>query len=171
MHPYFVCQRLLRLPRECNRTKKFTMLQRIQSVYLLLAIACMSALLLLPLIQLDSPTFNENIAGWDVRITFEGLIWFVFAILCSTAIGVSLLNIFLFKWRGLQMFLCVVALLFLASAEGFCYYRYQTKVFPGDVVFTFWNLLAIVSALLLILAFVSIRKDDALVKSLDRLRD
>ena len=69
------------------------------------------------------------------------------------------------------MLFCWFSILFIASSEGFVYFKYQTKIFLGDVILTPWNLLAIAAIVLQILAFIYMRKDEALLKSVDRLRD
>ncbi|MCW5906827.1 MAG: DUF4293 family protein [Chitinophagales bacterium] len=146
------------------------MIQRIQTVFLLLAIVALALFLYFPLIQLVGTNFTEDYHGIDVTYFYEGYIIFLNLILAGIAAGVTLLNIFFFKKRNIQQWLCWVAVLFIAAAAGFVYYRYQTKVFVGDVVYTWWNVCALAAALFEILAFVYIRKDEELVKSLDRLR-
>lgn len=150
------------------------MLQRIQTVFLLLSVVCMGLYLWFPLIAVESPTFNDVVQGWGVGISWvisdQPYIILINAILTGSAIGLTLLNIFMFKKRSLQLLLCWFALILIASAAGFVFYKYQTKVFVGDVLLTPWNLLAAGAALLQLLAWYFIRKDEQLVKSLDRLR-
>ena len=149
------------------------MIQRIQTVFLLLAIVCLGLFLWLPLIATEPQNFPP-LKGWEVteKFPFNGdyYIYFINAILIGTAIVLTLINIFLFKKRNIQMQLCWFAILFIASAAGFVYYEYQTKIFFGDVILTPWNLLAVGAIVFQILAFVFIRKDEELVKSVDRLR-
>jgi hypothetical protein len=150
------------------------MIQRIQTIFLLLAAIALGLFLWLPLIEAESPVFKNSIPGWQIGHTLPVLdvpyIIFFNAIFTGTAIGFTLLNIFLFKRRSLQMLLCWFSILLIAFAEGFVYYKYQTKVFVGDVILSPWNILAIVAILLQILAFIYIRKDEELIKSVDRLR-
>ncbi len=58
----------------------------------------------------------------------------------------------------------------IVSAQAFVFYKYQTKVFMGDVVFREWNVFSAVAIVLEILAIVYIRKDEEKIRSLDRLR-
>lgn len=146
------------------------MIQRIQTVFLLLAIIALSLFLWLPLIQLEATNYTEAIAGWDVRHYMFGYIVWMNAILTGVAIAFALIAVFLFGNRKLQSLLCWFSLLFTISASALVYYKYQTKVFMGDVILTWWNVLPLAAIALLILAIVFIRKDENLVKSLDRLR-
>ena len=150
------------------------MIQRIQTVFLLLSIIVLGLFLWFPLIAVESPNFNDVVQGWGVGVSWvfndQPYIYLINSILTGTAIGISLLNIFLYKKRGLQMLLCWFAIILIASAEGFVFFKYQTKVFVGDVILTPWNLLAAAAVVLQVLAFFFIRKDEDLVRSLDRLR-
>ena len=146
------------------------MIQRIQTVFLLLAVVALGLFLWMPLIRTEAPNFNQGIQGWDVRHFFNGYIYFINPILAGTAIGLTLINIFLYKKRDLQKLICWFAIVFTVAADVYVYYKYQTKVFFGDVVFTPWNALAGAAILFLILAFVYIQKDENTIKSLDRLR-
>jgi hypothetical protein len=146
------------------------MIQRIQTVFLFLAIVLLGLFLYQPLIRLEGSGYTEDMHGIDITYFANGYIYYVNLIFTGIAAGVTLINIFLFKKRNLQMLLCWFAIVFIGSAEAFVYYRYQTKVFTGDVVLTYWNLLALGAALFEVLAFVYIKKDEELVKSLDRLR-
>ncbi len=149
------------------------MIQRIQTVFLLLSVACLALFLWMPLIGLEPANFPP-LKGWEVteKFPFNGdyYIYFINAMLTGTAIAITLINIFLFRKRNTQMLLCWFSIVFIASAAGFVYYEYQTKIFFGDVILTSWNLLAIGAAAFQILAFIFIRKDEELIKSADRLR-
>jgi hypothetical protein len=150
------------------------MIQRIQTVFLLLSAIMLGLFLWFPLIAVESTAFKNPIPGWQIGHTLpvSGVPYIIFfnAILTGTAIGFTLLNIFLYKKRKVQLMLCWFAILFIACAESFVYYKYQTKVFLGDVLLTPWNILAIVAVILQILAFIYIRKDEELIRSVDRLR-
>ena len=151
------------------------MIQRIQTVFLLLAVVALGLFLWLPLIGVESSVFRDTIPGWRVGHTVE--IWagpyiIIFnAIFTGTAIGITLMSIFLYKRRSLQILLCWFSIILIASGELFVYYQYQTRIFKGDVILTPWNLLAIAAVVLQFLAIIYIRKDEALLKSVDRLRD
>ena len=146
------------------------MIQRIQTVFLLLAVIALGLFLWQPLIQLDVPHNPIAVKGWEVTQRYNGWIYFINVIFTGTAIGLSLIGIFLYKSRDLQMLICWFAIVMIAAAEGFVFYQYRTYVFPGDVIFTLWNLLAAAAVVFEILAYIYIRKDENMVKSMDRLR-
>lgn len=151
------------------------MIQRIQTVFLLLAIVALGLLLWLPLITIEAPNFSDSFQGFEIGHTFPvaGVPYIIFfnAILVGTAIGFSLIAVFLFKKRNLQMMLCWFAILLIVTAQAFVFYKYQTKIFPGDVILRKWNLLSLVAVVFEILAFAYIRKDEETIRGLDRLRD
>lgn len=151
------------------------MLQRIQTLFLLLAIILLGLFLWLPVLAVEAPKVNSSLQGYDITHTMRFMeqpyVYYFNAIFIGTAIAFSLINIFLFKKRGLQMLLCWFSVLLIASGEIFVYYKYQIMVFDGDVILTYWNLLPLAAIALHILAIVFIRKDEALLASVDRLRD
>ena len=148
------------------------MIQRIQTVFLFLAVVALGLFLWMPLIQTEPaiPDWPAGLQGWKIVHSFMGYLYFINPILVGTAIGLTLINIFLYKNRELQMLICWFAVVFTIAAAAYVYYKYYTKVFFGMVILTPWNLLAGAAVLFLILAWVNIRKDENLVKSVDRLR-
>ena len=150
------------------------MIQRIQTVFLFLAIVALGLFLWMPLLTVEAPHFSDSVKGFLVAHTLpigdQPYIIFFNAIFTGTAIGFTLLAIFLFKKRNLQMLLCWFAIILIVTAEAFVFYKYQTKFFMGDVVLRKWNLLSAVAIVFEILAFAYIRKDEETIKSLDRLR-
>lgn len=151
------------------------MIQRIQTVFLLLAIICLGLFLWMPLIMVEANHYTDSIQGYlvghSVPIGDQPYIIFINAILIGSAAGLTLIAIFLYKKRNLQMLLCVFAVILIAAAQAFVFYKYQTKVFMGDVILRKWNLFSALAAVFELLAFVYIRKDEEKIKSLDRLRD
>ncbi len=149
------------------------MIQRIQTVFLLLALIAMALFIWAPVVNFEPKMFNHlnGLRGWETGYRGFGYFWFLNAILSGTAIGLTLINIFLFKMRDLQMLLCIFAVVFIAVAQAFVYYIYQTYPWPsGYVILTWWNILAPIAIVLQLLAWFYIRKDEHLIKSLDRLR-
>ncbi|MDR2814010.1 MAG: DUF4293 domain-containing protein [Prevotellaceae bacterium] len=138
------------------------MLQRIQSVFLAVALALSGLLFALPFAAaIDAQGREATVSGVD----------FPLVIIQVATFGVTLVNIFLYKRRRRQIRLCIlngVALLcyqafvllsvFLLSRHAEAVQYKVTIVFPAIVaVFTF-------------LAMRRIARDEALVRSLDRLR-
>src|SRR4051812_26852859 len=112
------------------------MIQRIQTLFLLLCAITLGLFLWLPLINVEATAFKDSIPGWQIGHTVPVMdvpyIIFFNAIFTGTAIGFTLLTIFLYKKRNLQMLLCWFSILLIVFAEGFVYYKYQTKIFLGD---------------------------------------
>lgn len=150
------------------------MIQRIQTVFLLLAIVALGLFLWMPLLTVEAPHFSDSIKGYLIGHTLpvgdQPYIIFFNCILVGTAAGLTLIAIFLYKKRSLQMLLCWFAIVLIVAAQAFVFYKFQTKVFMGDVVLRKWNLFSVVAIVLEILAFVYIRKDEETIKNLDRLR-
>ncbi len=151
------------------------MIQRIQTVFLLLALVCMGLFLWMPLIGVEAAKFSDFTQGYAIGHTLpigdQPYIMFFNAILTGSAAGLLLIAIFAFKNRDFQMMLCWFAIVLMLSAQAFVYYKYLNKVFLGDVLLTYWNLLSVGAIVFLILSIVYIRKDEETIKSLDRLRD
>ncbi len=150
------------------------MIQRIQTVFLLLAIVALGLFLWMPLISVEAKTFFDSQQGYTVGHTLpvmeQPYIIFFNAIFVGTAIGFTLLAIFLFKKRSLQVLLCWFAVILIITAQAFVFYKYQTKIFLGDVILRKWNLLSAVALAMELLAIYYIRKDEETIRSLDRLR-
>lgn len=146
------------------------MIQRVQTVFLLLAMIATSAFLLLPSISSEYGQQYSSIPGWKVAYFNEGLFYYMNLIFLCTGMGFSLIAIFLYKKRNLQMIFSLIPIVFLISSAIFTYYKYYTKPYIGDVILQPWILLLAVAAVLHLMAVRAIRKDEALVQSLDRLR-
>ena len=150
------------------------MIQRIQTVFLFLAIVALGLYLYLPLITVENGKFTDSINGFDVSHTLpfmdQPYRYMFNLIFAGIGAGFSLIAIFLYKNRSVQMLLCWFAIIFIVSAQAFVFYKYQTKVFMGDVILRKWNLFSLVAIVFEILAFAYIRKDEETIKSMDRLR-
>ncbi len=139
------------------------MIQRLQTIWLLLAAA--AAFLTLRFSFYSGNIIAEN----DIRI-FEPLnATSNLVVMTLTAIlgGTSLIAVFLFKNRKLQMRLCILDLL-ISLLNLFLYFREVRKYAEGNYNLT--SIFAFIIPVLLMLAFRGIYKDEKLVKSLDRLR-
>ena len=153
------------------------MLQRIQTVYLLLIVVLTITTLFLPLavLQAGNDLFSFDASGVSTLMGEPELIyptWGLFALTAIIAI-VALVTIFLFKRRILQIRLCVFnALLMLGFYGFFAYLAYNfTSSFEGMSLCVRVGLaFPLVNLILDYLAIRNIGADEALVRSLDRLR-
>ena len=138
------------------------MLQRIQSVFLT------SALVLLGLLFVRSfavMVFEQN-GEAVVRATQLPM-----AIIQVVAFTVTLITIFLYKKRMLQIRLCVFNCVLLLGYQGFVIWHvYQLSQSADATQLKATMVIPIVAAILTFLALRGIAKDEALIRSLERLR-
>ena len=138
------------------------MLQRIQSIWLLLASACALISLKMPFY---SGTNSANVPSYRLLGTEN-----FYLMLLTMAIGViALISIFLYSNRRLQMRLCILDVL-LEGLLIFLYYKETTKFIAGTGTYSFT---AILQALVLIFLFLAIRginHDNKIIKESNRLR-
>ena len=155
------------------------MIQRIQTVYLLLVAGLFFALFFLPLAIISSGDvlYSFEAAGLYTMltpITLEYPTWSLFVI-AAIIVLLSFVIIFTYKKRILQMRLCVYNTLLMI---GFCalvgFYLWQFKKSPDipnlKIHLRFWASFPIVALLLNYLAIRNIGADEAMVRSLERLR-
>lgn len=155
------------------------MIQRTQSVYLLLVAVLMSFMLVRPYAKFDladgqklvfhshaivyknvaeNPTFQSTIPI-TVLITLVGLLSFI--------------NIFLFRNRIRQLRICLINVVFLLSLLIVIFYYYHSAKHSFDITFHSFQIPAIfplVSVVLTFLAYWNIHKDELLVDSYNRIR-
>jgi drug/metabolite transporter (DMT)-like permease len=136
------------------------MIQRIQTLWLLLASICAFASVKLPFYfgSLEVP-------GPTITITpYDNFMLLVFVI--ATAL-MGLVSIFLFSNRSLQIKMCIVGLV-LSLANLMHYFLFMKNFKTGGL--SLYSILSFLVPVFFILAIRSIYKDQKLLKSLDRLR-
>ena len=156
------------------------MLQRIQTLYLFIVVIAMSLTLFLPSMKAISPEEIDYALS-----TLRGLypiekggfhlngvtMWL--AITNIVIILISLFTIFMYKWRVIQMrFSSFNMVLLIGYYAIFFFTRYvilQQNPMTSST-FSWPIILPLISAILTYLALRAIAKDEALVRSLDRLR-
>ncbi|MBC9910463.1 DUF4293 domain-containing protein [Chitinophaga varians] len=146
------------------------MIQRIQSLYLLLAAGAGAATLSFDLwkAKLSNGTATAVNASSNYLLFVLYVIIILLVVVC----------IFLFKKRKLQFRLTIFNILFVFAALGYQYYVVQqtaNKLAAGGVTITSasYQLASFLPILLIVLLFMAARgiyKDEKLIKSLDRLR-
>ncbi|NLA15357.1 MAG: DUF4293 domain-containing protein [Bacteroidales bacterium] len=122
------------------------MIQRIQTLYLLIALGLMTSLF------------------FGIYATYTP-----FVVLTVAVCALLLLTIFLFKARKIQIRLCIYTSLVLLGQQiwmGVAYYQNKAE----DISFTVTTVFPMVSIILVILALRAIGSDEALVQSYHRLR-
>jgi hypothetical protein len=147
------------------------MLQRIQSVYLLLIALLMAGMIFLPLavvVQAGETLYALNVFG--VRNVFPA--WGLFALAAIVAL-LSAGNIFLFRKRVLQIRICVFNAILLLGFYGYfafvvCMLKNQADGLSFSVKLA--SAFPLVSLILDYLAIRGIGADEVLLRSLNRLR-
>jgi len=153
------------------------MIQRIQTIYLLAAAFIMGALFIKSFylvgvnvgagVQSVSPSFADGSFSIYDNPVLEGL-----TLLTSV---LSLVCVFLFKNRKTQMLLTRIIILLIVLCigwAGFDFYQQTQSVAGSGASFMpgVGTFLPLVGIVLLFLASANIKKDDKIVRSMDRLR-
>ena len=155
------------------------MLQRIQTVYLLAATVLMSLMLFLPLAEIAAEgtgIYEVLSKGWYITGGESAepvmLTWPVFILVLFLTM-ITLINIFLYKKRKLQIRICIYSIILAFGLIGLIYYYFVIGIRPLDepaYALSVPMVLPAIFIILIYLAFRGIRKDEILVRSLDRIR-
>lgn len=160
------------------------MIQRIQTLYLLLVVALGITLCFVPVVQFVTPEDAEVVRAWELTalgmtettvtelpaIELNGL-WGL--LLASVLIPVlALVDIFLYNKRLLQARLNIFTIMLCLGYYGvLAIYIYLAKmVIDVDVYLMGWACLPLVCLVLTSMATRRILKDEAMVRAADRLR-
>lgn len=156
-----------------------TMLQRIQTVYLLIITALMVSVLFLPLasIQVADTFYTFDATGISAVSTQTELVYPIWALFALTSVIalIALITIFLYKKRVLQIRLSIFnGILMVGFYALFAFFVYNLKgiMKAEDVDITFKIALSfpLISLILDYLTIRNIGADEMLVRSLNRLR-
>lgn len=144
------------------------MIQRVQSIWLLLAAAA-------AFFTLNFSFYSGNFidpkvtpaAKTFVRVTAQSN---VFLLILTVGVGIAaIIAIFLYKDRKQQLRVVLAAI--VASLINIVLYFLQVgKFVPGEGAYEIWAVLIFIVPIFLILAARGIYRDQKLIKSLDRLR-
>lgn len=152
------------------------MIQRIQTLFLLVVAILMGSLYFFPIAQL----FGEQQEIYEFY--FNGLrvlgeqelyvaTWPTFVLL-SVIVFISFFSIFLFRRRVLQMRVNLFNIVLMLGYLGLNYFYIQNfdKQMDGKVVYQLVAVFPVISVIFTYLAIRSIGKDEALIRSIDRIR-
>lgn len=155
------------------------MIQRIQTVYLLIVAGLFIALMFLPLAVLQSGDqfYAFEVSGLNTVTNPSELVYPTWSLMAVAAIIIilSFVIIFMYKKRVLQMRMCVFnALLIIGFCALFAFYMWRfskSADLPGmQFSLRLWAAFPIIALILDYLAIRNIGADEALVRSLERLR-
>lgn len=144
------------------------MIQRIQTVFLLLATLCFGGLFMAPFALSDKsvqPFFEDKLFNIQDHIV----------LLILTVIGavVALVSIFLYRNRQLQMrlgFLGIISSIFLALVAAWLVYSNAQEMHDAVIEDQIGLYLPFAALIFFILSNRFIKKDEKTVQSMDRLR-
>lgn len=155
------------------------MIQRIQSVFLLLLAICMLCVLFLPIWTKTDPQTTQTVTLTATQLTSSApgrtpVGTYAIAALAAISAIVAVAEIFQYKKRMTQLMLGSLNLLLISATIGACFYyssvgeQMVNITVPGEFEAGFY--LPTLALLLNLLANRFIRRDEKLVRSMDRLR-
>ncbi len=148
------------------------MIQRIQSLYILAATALLVLVVFFPLASFAANGEVHELSASGILKNGELLFstW-PLLILCLSACILSVTALFLYKKRLLQIRFLVFAIILQLGIYGLgAYYILQLRSGFSDFSFAFSAILPLLSSAFTFMAIKAIGRDEALVKSLDRIR-
>ena len=153
------------------------MIQRIQTIYLSIAVILTSALFYTKLVTLSTKdtlytmfyngVFTGETAGGEPVM---GMLAFTILLYVSILIGV--ITIFMYKKRLLQIRIAALNIGLQIGLTALIYFFAKTAGRELDAVYSFHYSMVfpLISVVLLIMAIKAIGKDEALIRSMDRIR-
>ena len=150
------------------------MIQRIQTVYLLLAVAVLTVCLCLPIGSVEPQGMGVPAAWYNLGLAMgQGFDARPIPFACLVVTGaLSLLAIFQYRHRARQMRLCLACVVLCVLWYAYYLFGALVSLPVGGATFhvRFAACLPLVAIILFVLAHRGIKADDRLVKSMDRIR-
>ena len=151
------------------------MIQRIQTLYLLIAVLLLAMLFFVPLAELadkNGALYQFSVFGIVQEGASNGLVqrcWPVFILVCLVLIILNLI-ILNFKRRTTQIKLSYVVIFLMICLTGLVYFYVSSNNLGGTYAFKLYASFPLEAAIFVFLAIRGIVKDENLVKSIDRIR-
>lgn len=142
------------------------MIQRIQTIFLLAAAGAFIALYALPLATSEAPSEIGVFMDSEYNV-FDNT---VLAVLTGLGALISILTIFDFRNRRRQVRASYLGILVSAVTMILAYVLFSNEEVAEGTSIAAGAFMLVAAIVLFVLAVVYIRKDDKLVKSMDRLR-
>ena len=147
------------------------MIQRIQTIYMFISVLLIASLSKLKFADIsvnnELYTFVSRGIYNGEELIFNGLAIFVFIPLIAL---LHVLAIFLYKKRILQIRILVFSIVLLLGLFGLFFYFTYAGFIDAKVAFKIPVVFPVVAAILDFLAIRAIGKDEALIRSLNRIR-
>ena len=147
------------------------MIQRIQTLYLLISAIFTALLIVLPFAEIlsDGVIYEFNIKG----VLLEGVLQksgIILSIFTGILLALHGYAIFSFKNRARQIRIIVFAILFLFALTGMFYFFTYFSYSGSKISFKLGAIFPLITIILDYLAIKAIGKDEALIRSIDRIR-
>lgn len=156
------------------------MIQRIQTVYLLLVFSLMLTLFFVPFAQFLGDGEQFQLTAWGIQSLTESgamvLPTTYMGVLLTFCTALPLVTIFLYRWRWVQIRLCIVEMVFLVGQQVYMTYyickmsRIVNTATTHSVNYSLVDVLPVVCLVLIFFAYRGVVKDETLIKSLNRIR-
>ena len=147
------------------------MIQRIQTVYLLISTLLIGFLFLFPFAEIakDGAIYIFNFHGivQDGILKQNGVFISILIGLIMALQGVAIIS---YKNRTRQIRLAVISILLILSLLGMFFFFTYYSFSDAQINFKTGILFPVVAIILDYLAILAIRKDEALIRSIDRIR-
>lgn len=151
------------------------MIQRIQSVWLLIAAIVSTGLFVLNIMHIEYMIDGEMISKGITLLEYNHFIGYLLAILAVVLVALPLIAIFMFKNRKRQRSMALLTIVLNIGFVAFYImsmdaYKNGHKPIIQEASFSIAAFLPIIAIIFLVMAMRGITKDIKTVKSLDRLR-
>ena len=170
-------QSKLQIPPDSYRDKFHNMIQRKQSLWLLVAALLNAGVFLFDYYKYQT-TVLKQLLDKQVPVANPGSLRvsndFLLMLVALVMILLPLVTIFMFKKRKQQILMTYVSILAVIAFTGIVLMRVNSiaknAIIAGSESYSIGVVLPVISLVFMVLAIIGIRKDDKLVKSVDRLR-
>ena len=155
------------------------MIQRIQSIYLLLVVVLAAITFFMPIVGLTNAAegleYMINYKGiflvQETGYVFKSDVW-TLSVLSALIPIISLVSLFVYKNRMLQLRLSFFNMVLMAGWYVLLFISvwFAKSLYQADWTLEFVTIFPLVNIILTLLAVRAIGKDEALIKSLNRIR-
>lgn len=165
--------KILSLQKKSNK-----MIQRTQTIYLLVATILISLYFFFPfasfILEQDMSVYHLSIKGLIPDVGDQKFLIRVIPliIILSVIIATFLTSVLLYKRRMIQIRLCILNIILIIGFQCCLYYftRVSSQILGSKASYTIIFIFPVICAIITYLAIRGIAKDEALVRSIDRLR-
>jgi len=150
------------------------MWQRIQTVYLFLSTVASSMMIFKPFVSITGSKGEGILKAGGVQMISGERVLNTFPLIGLVVVisVISLVSIFLFKKRVLQMRLTMYNLIIIIALIGLTVYYCLKGIekIDGHISLLFYSAMPFITLVMSFLAWRGIRKDDMILKTIDRIR-